>query len=61
MNKPFPVVLAVLGIVNLMNVARNQRFEAFHTVDVVALLASGMCFGVALALTLHRLKVGKFK
>ena len=45
----------------LMNVARNPRFEAFHTVDVVGLMASGLCFGVALALILRVLRVGQFK
>jgi hypothetical protein len=38
----------VIGVLGLMPLLRNPRFEAYHTVDVVQLLASGMCFGVAL-------------
>jgi hypothetical protein len=49
--------LAVLiGAIGLMNVTRNPRFEMFHSVDVLQLIASGMCFGVALAALLGRLK-----
>ena len=49
------------GVIVLTNVARNQRFEAIHTVDVSGLMASGVCFGVAFALTLRVLRVGQFK
>jgi len=43
------VVVAVVGIIGLFNVLRLPRFETYHTVDVLQLVASGMCFGVALA------------
>ena len=56
-----PLILVVFGFIALMNVARNPRFEAFHTVDVLGLMASGVCFGVALALILRVLRVGQFK
>lgn len=41
-----PLIVGLLGLMNLMN---RPRFASFHNVDVVQLLASGMCFGVALA------------
>ncbi len=57
--KPRPraaIVLIVIGLSGLMLLTRNARFEAFHTVDVLQLLASGMCFGVALAILLAALR-----
>ena len=39
----------LVGLVGLSNVASKPRFETFHAVDVVQLIASGMCFGAALA------------
>ena len=47
------------GVIVLTNVARNQRFEAIHTVDVLGLMASGVCFGVAFALILRVFRVGQ--
>ena len=38
-----------IGLIGLFNLMQRPRFAAFHTVDVLQLLASGMCFGVALA------------
>ncbi len=48
-----PVFIGSLG---LFHVTQQPRFHAFHNVDVLQLLASGMCFGVALsaAITLFR-------
>ena len=40
-----PVMVGGIGLINLTHKA---RFATFHTVDVVQLIASGMCFGVAL-------------
>ncbi len=40
--------LLVLGLVGFGNVSRTPRFASFHTVDVLQLLVSGMCFGVVL-------------
>ena len=37
-----------IGFIGISNVSRQARFEAFHNVDVLQLIASGMCFGVAL-------------
>jgi len=49
-----PLISAVfipvmIGCIGLSSVARNPRFEAFHSVDVLQLIASGMCFGIALS------------
>lgn len=49
-------VPGIVGLIGFMTIARNPRFEAFHTVDVLQLLASGMCFGIALMALLGRLK-----
>lgn len=38
-----------IGLIGLFNLMQRPRFAAIHTVDVLQLLASGMCFGVALA------------
>ena len=37
-----------MGLIALYSVASKPRFETFHAVDVVLLIASGMCFGAAL-------------
>lgn len=37
-----------IGIIGLAPLLGKPRFQAFHAVDVLQLLASGMCFGVAL-------------
>ena len=61
MKRAQPLILVVFGLVALMNVARNPRFEAFHTVDVLGLMVSGACFGMALALMFRVLGIGRFK
>lgn len=38
-----------IGLVGLFSLMERPRFAGYHTVDVVQLFASGMCFGVALA------------
>jgi hypothetical protein len=40
-----PLIVGFIGLVNLM---QRPRFASYHNVDVIQLLASGMCFGVAL-------------
>lgn len=42
------VSLLIVGSIALATLARNPRFASFHAVDVLTLLGSGMCFGVAL-------------
>lgn len=43
------LVLIVIGSAGFLNLSNRPRFQAFHAVDVVQLLATGMCYGVALA------------
>lgn len=39
-----------VGLIGLYNVVSKPRFETFHVVDVVQLIATGMCFGAALGI-----------
>lgn len=43
-----PLFVGLMGLAALSNAASRPRFTAFRTVDVVQLIASGMCFGAAL-------------
>ena len=50
-----PLVSAVfipilIGCIGLSQLASKPRFAEFHTVDILQLIASGMCFGAALVL-----------
>lgn len=47
----------MIGCIGISNSARNPRFESFHNVDILQLLASGMCFGVALTTLVVYLRV----
>ena len=38
----------LIGSIGLGNMARSGRFDAYRSVDILQLLGSGMCFGVAL-------------
>jgi hypothetical protein len=40
-----PLLIGSIGLTHLM---RQPRFAEFRTVDVVQMLGSGMCFGLAL-------------
>jgi len=42
-------VPALVGLIGLFSLIGRPRFQTYHTVDVIQLLASGMCFGIALA------------
>lgn len=42
-------VLIMIGSIGFFNLTRHPRFQTFHTVDVLQLIATGMCYGVALA------------
>jgi hypothetical protein len=45
-----PVFVPILiGSIGLSMLAHNPRFEMYRSVDVLQLLASGACFGVALS------------
>lgn len=39
----------LIGLIGFFNLTQRPRFAAIHTVDVLQLLASGACFGVAFA------------
>lgn len=41
-------VTFLVGLIGLFNMMQRPRIAAFHAVDVIQLLASAMCFGVAL-------------
>jgi len=43
-----PLFIAFLGLAPLVNVASSPRFSAFRAIDIVRLIASGVCFGAAL-------------
>jgi hypothetical protein len=43
-----PVFLVFMGIVAFYNAATSPSFVTFRAVDVVRLIAVGMCFGAAL-------------
>ena len=45
-----PLFVAFMGFAALINAASSPSFATFRTVDVVRLIASGMCFGAALVL-----------
>ncbi len=45
---PFWVSL-LFGLISFFNIVGNPRFATFRASDVVHLIATGMCFGVALA------------
>lgn len=45
---PTILILIFIGSLGLYRVSSNPRFEAYHNVDIIQLIASGVCFGVAL-------------
>jgi hypothetical protein len=50
-RKPLMMVMllpGLAGVPGLVHLMSQPRFENIRTVDVVQLLGSGMCFGVAL-------------
>jgi len=44
-----PLFIGFMGLASLLNVTSSPGFAAFRSIDVVRLLASGMCFGAAIA------------
>jgi hypothetical protein len=49
-------ILVVFAAIAFTNVARNPRFEAFHMVDILGLIAAGMCLGASLPILMGKLK-----
>jgi hypothetical protein len=44
----------LIGLLGFTTMTRKPRFELFHAVDILQLLATGMCFGVALTSLMRR-------
>ena len=44
-----PIFIAFMGFIAFYNVATSPRFAAIRAIDVIRLLAAGMCFGAAIA------------
>ncbi len=51
------LILAWLGLMVLLNNLGKPRIEALHGSDVMGLVASGICFGVAFVGLIGRLKL----
>ncbi len=50
------VVPLVIGSIALSNEMRLPRFANLHVVDVLLLIASGMCFGLGLSALLRLIR-----
>ena len=50
------VIALVVGIIGLTTVTSRPRFSGYATVDVLQLLACGMCFGIALVAIVRSLR-----
>ena len=48
--------LTGIGLIAFYVVAHSSRFDQFRVVDIVLLLSTGLCFGVALSTLLRRRK-----
>lgn len=48
------VFLLMFGAFALLRMIGNPRVQALHGSDVLGLIASGLCFGVGLALLLRK-------
>jgi hypothetical protein len=51
------LILALLGTMVLLSNLSKPRVEALHGADIVGLMASGACFGIAFAGLLGRLRL----
>ena len=49
-----------IGLFGLFSVMGRPQFATYHTVDVVQLLGSGVCFGVALTAAFVFFGIGRF-
>jgi hypothetical protein len=46
----------LIGFLAVFDLTQKPRFASFHIVDVVQLIASGMCFGIALTAVIEFLR-----
>lgn len=44
-----PLFIAFMGCIAFYNEASSPRFAAIHAIDVIRLIAAGLCFGAAIA------------
>jgi hypothetical protein len=42
-------LMIIFGSLEFMRATKSPRFEMLHAIDIVELMASGMCIGVAMA------------
>ena len=61
LRNPSIAVLCATSIIAIGNVIREPQFALIRTVDVVQLFASGMCFGIALAMLITALRTKAHK
>jgi MFS superfamily sulfate permease-like transporter len=50
------IMLIAIGLFAFYRVAQSPRFDRFPRVDIVLMVATGLCFGVALSLFMRRFK-----
>lgn len=43
------IVLIIIGSVGFVNMQAKDRYKLFRSADVLQLIGTGMCYGVALA------------
>jgi hypothetical protein len=53
-RSPSILILILVGAIGLVTLMGRPRFQTYATVDVLQLLASGLCFGLALGALLQR-------
>jgi hypothetical protein len=54
----YAAVVILVGIIGLLPLTRSARFQAYHAVDVLQLLATGACFGVGFTLLFRKQPAG---
>jgi hypothetical protein len=52
----FPVILVLFGILGIFNASKLAPASGLRDVEVVQLVGSGMCFGIALVWLVARLR-----
>lgn len=55
-RKQTAAIVIVIGLIGLLPLTRRPRFQNYHAVDVLQLLASGACFGVGITLLVERIR-----
>lgn len=56
-NRAVGFILLFFGSVSLYRISHTPRLDALHGSDIVQLLGSGACLGVAMVALLGRLKL----